>query len=120
MNKTILIIVVLALVLLAFFIGYSLNSDNGQTNSYSSKESCESIGGEWGVFSNLPNAVQECNLPTLDVGEECTDSSQCESYCQAPEGSEPGSSVSGICYGFKTVTCMQEVRKGLADGEWCV
>ena len=121
MNKSILIIVVLVLILIAFFVGYSININDGRTNSYSSKTSCETIGGKWGVFFNSPFSVEECNLPTSDAGEECTDSTQCESYCQAPTGSGVGSSVSGTCHGFiySLDGCSQSVEKGIVQHELC-
>ena len=57
--------------------------------------------------------------PTSDGGKECTDSSQCESYCQAKEGAEVGSHVTGMCYAFKEATCMEEVIDGIYVGIWC-
>ena len=58
-------------------------------------------------------------IPTSDSGKECTDSIQCESYCQAPKGSEIGAKVVGSCYEFMAAICMQEVRNGIADATWC-
>ena len=84
------------------------------------KKTCEEQGGIWSIWSNIENPIKECNLPTSDGGKECTDSSQCESYCQAPEDSEIDSSVIGKCYEWKkTIVCMQEVRSGIADATWC-
>ena len=36
-----------------------------------------------------------------DAGVQCTDSSQCQSFCQAKEGSEINSESSGMCYGYE-------------------
>ncbi|MBI2110558.1 hypothetical protein HYT51_02150 [Candidatus Woesearchaeota archaeon] len=83
------------------------------------KESCEARGGEWRIWNDYPDAAPECNLPTSDAGKRCSDSSQCESYCQAPEGAEIGAKVVGECYKFMIVPCMQEVRNGVVDAEWC-
>ena len=83
------------------------------------KGSCEARGGEWKIWRDIPNATPECNLPTSDGGKKCADSSQCESYCQALKGSEIGAKVVGECYRFKIAICMQEVKNGVADAEWC-
>jgi len=85
------------------------------------KESCEQSGGKWGVWRDTPDAVEECNLPTSDAGKECSDSSVCESYCQVEEGAKVGSQAKGRCYAWeKTLTgCMQEIKQGIAQTEWC-
>ena len=86
----------------------------------SDRISCEQAGGKWGSWRDMLNATPECNLPTSDAGKECTDSSQCESYCQAEEGAKRGDQASGRCYEWKSVyTCMQEVRGGVVDVTWC-
>jgi hypothetical protein len=83
------------------------------------KESCETRGGKWEIWRDMPEATPECNLPTADGGEECADSSQCESYCQAPRGTEIGVKIVGECYRFEIAVCMQEVNDGVASAEWC-
>lgn len=86
----------------------------------SDRISCEQAGGKWGSWRDMLNATPECNLPTSDAGKECTDSSQCESYCQAEEGAKRGDQASGRCYEWQSVyTCMQEVRGGVVDVTWC-
>jgi hypothetical protein len=83
------------------------------------KESCEAHGGKWGMWRNAIDATPECNLPAADAGEKCTDSSQCESYCQVPKDTEIGSKVEGKCYKYKVANCMQEVKNGIANAKWC-
>jgi len=83
------------------------------------QEPCEAMGGMWGLWSNAVNSAQQCNPPTIDKGAECTDSSQCQSYCQAKENSEIDSIDSGQCYGFEFAICMQEVNNGMVQPEWC-
>jgi len=80
---------------------------------------CEMSGGLWGTWGNSQSAKESCNLSTSDVGMECTDSSQCQSFCQAKEGSEINSESVGMCYGHELAICMQEVRNGLVQNEWC-
>lgn len=82
------------------------------------KDSCEAKGGKWEQVDN-PSSMPACNLPTTDSGKICTDSSQCESYCQAPSGAATGAKVSGTCFDFTKATCMKEIKNGLADAEWC-
>ena len=80
---------------------------------------CEMSGGLWGLWSNALDSAEQCNPPTTDQGEECTDSSQCQSYCQAKENSEINSNDSGNCHGFEFAICMQEVNNGMVQPEWC-
>ena len=83
------------------------------------KEQCEIAGGLWGIWGNQLSATASCNPATSDVGKECTDSSQCQSFCQANEGAEINSEEAGKCYGYELTICMQEVRNGVVDAEWC-
>ncbi len=80
---------------------------------------CEMIGGLWGTWGNSQSAKESCNPSTSDGGMECSDSSQCQSFCQAKEGSEINSESIGICYGYELAICMQEVRNGVIQNEWC-
>ena len=83
------------------------------------QQQCQAIGGMWGLWSNAVDSAKQCNPPTTDQGAECTDSSQCQSFCQAKEGSEINSNDSGNCYGFEFAICMQEVNNGMVQPEWC-
>lgn len=84
-----------------------------------SKIVCEEQEGKWEIIGDSPSATAKCNLPTADAGKECTDSSQCESYCQAPSQTEIDATIAGQCYEFQTAICMQEVLEGKASAEWC-
>ena len=80
---------------------------------------CDKTGGKF--FQPFhPERGPLCNLRTSDLGMECTNSSQCESYCQAKVGAEIGSVESGLCYGYQMASCMQEVRNGVVDPMWCM
>ncbi len=89
------------------------------TRSPTDKNSCEQLGGQWKIWSNALNARPKCNLPTSDSGKECTDSSQCESYCQAEKSLKPGSQTTGKCYEWRIADCMREVQGGIFQFEWC-
>lgn len=80
---------------------------------------CEMSGGLWGMWGNSQSAKESCNLATSDVGMECSDSSQCQSFCQAKDGSEINDESIGMCYGYELAICMQEVRNGVVQNEWC-
>ena len=80
---------------------------------------CEMMSGLWGTWGNSQSAKESCNSSTSDVGMECSDSSQCQSFCQAKEGSEINSESIGMCYGYELAICMQEVQNGMAQNEWC-
>ena len=83
------------------------------------QKECESTDGKWGIWSNYPFVSSTCNPTTSDVGKECADSSKCQSFCQAKEGSVIDTEDTGMCYGFELAICMQEVRNGFVDPEWC-
>ena len=93
--------------------GYQINYHVGWVASY-----CDTAGGR--LFQPpVTWAGPVCDMPTLDAGKECSDSSQCESYCLAREGEEIGSSESGQCSGFHEFICIQLVRDGLVDPKLC-
>ncbi len=79
---------------------------------------CDKAGGilHSSIFAEMGPS---CNLPTSDKGKECTDSSQCESFCQAKEGAEIGSEGTGICYGYQWDYCQQAVRGGIVQSMEC-
>jgi len=83
------------------------------------KEECEIAGGLWGIWGNQYPAIAECNPSTSDGGMECSDSSQCQSFCQAKEGAQIGIEDTGMCYGYELAICLQEVRNGTVEPEWC-
>ncbi len=87
--------------------------------SMANQKQCEDIDGLWGIWGNQPSLTASCNPATSDVGKECTDSSQCQSFCQANEGAEINSEEAGTCYGYELAICMQEVRNGVVEFEWC-
>ena len=61
---------------------------------------CEKAGGTLGYVSSPPVVPYSypfsCDFPTTDAGKECTDSSQCETFCSPIDNSSP---VVGQCYG---------------------
>jgi len=83
------------------------------------KEQCEISGGLWGIWGNQLPATESCNPSTSDEGMQCSDSSQCQSFCQANEGSEINSESTGMCYGYELAICMQEVQNGVVQAQWC-
>jgi len=83
------------------------------------KEKCEIAGGLWGIWGNQVPVIELCNPSTSDGGKECSDSSQCQSFCQAKEGAQIGIEGTGLCYGYELAICLQEVRNGVVDPEWC-
>ncbi len=84
-----------------------------------SKKLCEKIGGKWGMWSNAVGAVPYCNPPTSDAGKVCLDSSECDSYCMAPEDTRYGVQTTGACYGYEFAICMREVVEGVSSATWC-
>ncbi|MEK7518197.1 MAG: hypothetical protein AAB583_06670, partial [Patescibacteria group bacterium] len=84
------------------------------------KISCEAKEGVWDRFG----LVQEwrCNLPTSDAGQQCSNSSQCESICVVDGTLPPGTETKGKCYAWTETlgTCLNHVNKGKAQGTLCV
>jgi len=62
-----------------------------------------------------------CDTPTADAGKECSDSSQCESWCaaQLTEPTEFGAPVSGECARAHEWSCRSSVRNGTYAGTMC-
>lgn len=84
------------------------------------EETCEADGGLWGIWGNAPDTAQSCNPPTEDADEACLDSSECSSYCEAPEEVADGDDAVGSCYGWEHANCMKEMNDGLIQAEWCL
>jgi len=98
-----------------------INANQGFTELQSALQNqCVLNGGMWGTWGNHPDTPFTCNLATSDAGMACLDSSECESYCQAPPKSEPGYKVVGSCYEWEFAFCMQEVFDGIASHMWCI
>jgi len=80
---------------------------------------CEITGGNWGFISS-EDPTKSCNPRTFDEGKECTDSSQCEGFCQAKEGLEIYSEATGICSGNVLYAgCTWEIENGVVQPLWC-
>ncbi len=82
---------------------------------------CEKEGGEWSyLFLQGPIWYEypfSCDFPTTDGGRECTDSSQCTSFCAPPqeESARSAEVIVGTCYGrtdFPNAGCFQFVENG--------
>lgn len=82
-------------------------------------EECAARGGSWRRMGMAQTEV--CEMPTGDAGKPCSDSSECESYCVAPEGVEKGAVVTGTCHGtfLRLGYCFAEVTKGHAEQSAC-
>ena len=99
---------------------YSEQKESGSLD----KTACENVGGYWGVIGLVPDGTPpNCIFPTSDAGKECTDSEQCESFCEAPEGSNLGEEVIGNCYeydaGLNLGGCKREVKEGIFSSGIC-
>lgn len=84
--------------------------------SLTTEDMCESEGGVW---KRGFSPYYFCVLETSDGGNSCTDSVQCESWCQAPSGSNPGQIVVGSCFEATHASCGQEVEDRIAGPAWC-
>lgn len=89
------------------------------TDAVVDKNSCESLGGQWGRFGLVQ--AEQCSLPTQDAGAECSDLSDCESVCITDVATSRGTTVTGRCFD-RSITlgnCLNLVLKGVAQGEIC-
>src|SRR3989304_6485856 len=86
-----------------------------------SKKLCETKHGRW--LTNPPlgkspifyNSPFSCDLPTRDAGRVCTDSGECEAFCQPVDSIKVGSLSSGKCYGWSIWPnhgCTEIVKQG--------
>ncbi len=80
---------------------------------------CEDKGGQWNPLKTA--SAGQCNLPTLDAGKICNDSSECQSACVAEGSMLPGLHTSGICYGWSLLEseCLNPVSRGVTQGSTC-
>ncbi len=81
--------------------------------------SCAELGGAWGKFGLLE--IEQCNLPTNDANNVCSDSFECEGVCFTDEQFPSGTKVNGRCYS-KTITlgtCLNLIHDGVAQGQVC-
>lgn len=80
---------------------------------------CEEAGGEWKKVGIAPNEM--CVLRTKDGGRQCTDNSECEAGCRAPENAKAGERAVGICiYDNSKVGCSSWLQKGIVSPMLCV
>lgn len=93
------------------------------TGYYRQKKACINQGGaivftgyiEGGLIHDLPYGCRLPNLPTQDAGKSCTDSSECESFCQPEENLTIENTMVGTCYGWKqwpNSGCVKMLRGG--------
>lgn len=60
-----------------------------------------------------------CVYDTKDAGKLCSDSSECESYCMAPGGSDIGAEAIGKCLERTDANCIKEVKNGIVQKQFC-
>ena len=75
--------------------------------------SCETLKGIW--YGSI------CNLPTIDRGKICSDSSECQGGCEAPNGAPFGQQEAGRCSErlYSETGCFNAVIDGITSGEIC-
>lgn len=62
---------------------------------------CAARGGNWAVLGlPYPGKPKICDLKTTDSGRVCSDSSECQGSCVAPEGVEGGLKTIGTCSAY--------------------
>lgn len=84
------------------------------------KVGCETLGGTWDRFGLLEQ--DQCDLPTSDAGNVCSDHEDCESACIAENSVAPDTQATGTCFD-RTVTlgtCLNYVKDGTTEGVICV
>ena len=60
-----------------------------------------------------------CSEPTADAGKPCTDVSECEGWCEPPEGAQRGAEVTGACSARTSASCMRWVENGRYEVDVC-
>ena len=89
------------------------------SESVSSRQECERLGGSWGRVGMLGNLA--CDLRPTDAGKHCRDNSECQTLCVADETAEAGDLVTGRCYGSSITVgnCIATVSNGRASQTIC-
>jgi len=105
MNKQYFIIVGIVIAIALGAILIYLQTGEDISSGISEQKQCEMEGGLWGIWGNAVPVVLTCNPSTSDIGKECTDSSQCQSFCQAKEGAQIGIEDTGMCYAYELAIC---------------
>lgn len=81
---------------------------------------CKTSGGYWVTADNTFDKKPMCDKRTIDAEKLCTDSKQCESYCRAPDGVQPGTNKEGKCFEWRHANCITEVKDGVVQEMDCV
>jgi hypothetical protein len=113
-KKSLFIIILLAfLILVVLFILFFYYHDLWKADRVPREyNGCHQKGGDMMLNSK---AELICNIKTKDRGRVCTDSSQCEGYCQASAGAQYNQVVAGYCSEYREKsTDWQEVIGGRA------
>lgn len=95
--------------------------------TYENQIDCEAVEGTWSVFGE--NDIARCRIATIDGGQECTDSSQCQDRCIVIDWPEiyqlkwsqgEAISMTGVCNDSNLlVGCFGLVEEGLVKGATC-
>jgi hypothetical protein len=81
---------------------------------------CLARSGTWGVHGETEVLAPFCALPTTDGGKSCTDSSQCQGHCLAPEQARRGRRTTGVCTATDHAgACFNLIQEGRASGRIC-
>ena len=84
------------------------------------EQECFARSGTWGFHGATEVPGPFCALPTTDAGEPCTDYSQCQGHCLAPENAIRGRRTGGVCAPFDFPGgCFNMVEQGKASGRIC-
>ncbi|NKF24114.1 hypothetical protein G7Y82_17515 [Solimonas sp. C16B3] len=66
-----------------------------------SEAECDARGGNWTTLGiAYPGKPKVCDLKTTDAGNVCSDSSECQGSCRAPEHVAVGLEASGTCSAY--------------------
>lgn len=62
---------------------------------------CSARGGNWTMLGiPYPDKPKVCDLKAADAGKVCSDSSECQGACVAPDGVADGIEVTGTCSAY--------------------
>ncbi|MHA7733379.1 hypothetical protein [Nitrosopumilus sp. S6] len=123
-NKYVIVIIIVfgisILIINSLYVQQTRFIDFVESGGDLTETECLAIDGKWEIRAYVRNSQPHCNLPTSDEGKRCTDSTQCESFCQAEDDVQYGTQSIGICYGYQFATCANQVINGTASGMICV
>ena len=110
----------LKLAIIVILIGLCGCSNGRNDIELQGEPDCTNQDGVW-VTPLYGDEGGQCIRATIDEGQSCRSSDDCQSSCVADEGVKPGSEVEGLCFAWSSPIshCLNIIEHGRAQGTVC-